>query len=253
MGRLEGKTAVITGANSGIGKTTAELFAKEGANVVLVARRAQQLEIVEKGIKAAGGKAISVSSDVSVYDDCVNVFEKTIKAFGAVDILVNNAGISDKHIPITRCSNEWWDEVCSINQSSVFYMTKEALKHMEAARKGSIINISSIGAVRANSGISYTASKTAVLGMTKNIAIEFAGKGIRCNAVCPGPTPTPLNAPEKIAEFDADFAAICNAHMDMSIEFPETMDQAYGILYFASDDSRAVTGQILTIDNGISL
>ncbi len=253
MNRLNGKIAVVTGANSGIGETTARLFAKEGATVVLVARRLEPLKAVEESIKAEGGKAISVTADVSKKDDCVNVLDVTIKAFGKVDILVNNAGVADKHMPITRCSDEWYEEICAINQTSVFHMMKEALKYMEPAGYGSIINVSSIGAIRSNSGLSYTASKTAVLGMTKNVAIQFAGKGIRCNAICPGPTPTPLNTPDKLATFDHEFADQCARHMDMSIPFPETLDQAYSILFFACDESKAVTGQVITIDNGITL
>ncbi|NTV90730.1 MAG: SDR family oxidoreductase [Clostridiales bacterium] len=253
MDRLKGKTAIITGANSGIGEATAKLFAQEGASVVLVARRAEQLKKVEDEIKAEGGIAISVSADVTKKAECINIFDVTMKTFGKVDILVNNAGIADKHLPITRLTDEWYEEVCAINQTSVFVMTREALKYMEPAGSGSIINVSSIGAVRGNSGLAYTAAKTAVIGMTKNVAIQFAGKGIRCNAVCPGPTPTPLNAPDKIATFDEEFASTCNRHMDMTVPFVNTMDQAYAMLYFATDEAKGVTGQVLTVDNGISL
>ena len=124
---------------------------------------------------------------------------------------------------------------------------------MEPAGCGSIINISSIGGVFGSAGISYSAAKAAVLGMTKNIAIQFAGKGIRCNAVCPGPTPTELNAPDRMKDFTTWFADVCGKHMDLSRPEATAEDQANAILYFASDDSKAVTGQYLIVDNGTTL
>jgi len=253
MDILKGKIAIVTGANSGIGETTVKLFARQGANVVLTARREDKLQAVENAIVTSGGSALSIVGDVSVEADCKRMVLKTIKVFGKIDILVNNAGIVDKHIPITRLSTQWYDEVIAIDQTSVFYMTREALKYMEPARSGSIINVSSIGGIRANSGMAYSAAKAAVIAITKNVAIQFAGKGIRSNAVCPGPTPTALNTPDKIATFDAEFSDICNSHMNLSLPFPSTEDQANAILFFASDKSSSVTGQILTVDGGITL
>lgn len=252
MNRLTGKVAIVTGANSGIGKTTALLFAKEGAAVVLVARRLEKLKEVEDAITAAGGKALSVAGDVSVHADCARVADEAFRAFGKIDILVNNAGMADKHRPITRTDEAWWNEVCRVNQSSVFFMCKEVLRYMEPAARGSIVNISSIGGTRSNSGISYTASKTAVIGMSRNIAIQFAPIGIRCNVVCPGPTPTPLNTPDKLAEFDP-FAGQCAKHMNMELPEATTEDQANAILFFACDESKAITGQVITVDHGTTI
>ena len=257
MGRLDHKVAIITGASSGIGEETARLFAREGASLVLTARRKEKLQTVADEINTAAGgtslRALAVSGDVSVKEDCVHIVKETIAAFGKIDILVNNAGIADKHLPITRCSDEWWDEVIRIDQTSVFWMTKEALKHMEPAAYGSIVNISSIGGVFGSAGISYSGAKAAVIGMTKNIAIQFAGKGIRCNAICPGPTPTPLSAPEKVKTFDTAFADQCAMHMNMTLPQATVLDQANAILFFASDEAKAVTGQIMIVDNGITL
>ena len=188
MNRLQNKVAIVTGANSGIGLRTAQLFAEEGAILVLCARRKEKLDEVAKALRAQGSQVLSIAADVSREEDCVRVVEEAVKAFGRVDVLVNNAGMADKHRPITRCDGDWWHTVIDVNQNSVYYMMKAALKYMELAGYGSLVNIASIGATRYNSGVAYTASKTAVIGMSKNVAIQFAGKGIRVNVVCPGPT-----------------------------------------------------------------
>lgn len=132
-------------------------------------------------------------------------------------------------------------------------MMKDTIPHMMASGKGSIINVSSMGGVFGNGGISYSAAKSAALAMTKNVAIQLAPNGIRCNAVCPGPTPTPLNTPEKVAEFSTWFAKRCAQHMDMSLPESSVEDQANAILFFAEDASAAVTGQYLIVDHGTTL
>ena len=250
MKRLEGKVALITGANSGIGRATAELFAREGADLVLAARRLDKLKEVEAYAVAQGVRAVSVPADVSRPEDCLRLAEAAVEAFGRVDVLVNNAGIDDKNKSITNCDQELWDRVIATDQNSVYYMMKAVLPHMEKAGRGSIVNVSSIGATRSNAGISYTAAKTAVLGMTRNVAIQFAGTGIRCNAVCPGPTETPIFSPENHAAFDKEFARVCARHFDGSLPRTQPEDQANAILFFAGDESRAVNGQALVVDYG---
>ena len=249
MGRLEGKVAIITGANSGIGKATAERFALEGADLVLAARRLDKLKEVETYAVAQGVRALSVATDVSQPEDC-RLVEAAVAAFGRIDILVNNAGIDDKNKSITNCDLELWEKVISTDQNSVYFMMKEVLPHMERAGQGSIVNISSIGATRSNAGISYTAAKMAVIGMTKNVAIQYAGTGIRCNAVCPGPTETPIFSPENAAAFDKEFARACARHFDGSVPRTQPEDQANAILFFASDESKAVNGETLVVDYG---
>ncbi|WP_062204490.1 SDR family NAD(P)-dependent oxidoreductase [Demequina salsinemoris] len=252
MGALEGKIAIVTGANSGIGRATALLFASEGATVVVSGRRQERNAEVVAQIEEAGGTALAVTSDVSSPEDCRELVDATVAAYGRIDVLVNNAGIADKHMPIDDCTEEWFDHVTKVDQYSVYYMAKYALEHMAPAGVGSIVNVSSIGAGGV-AGISYSGAKAAVNAMTKNIAIRYARTGVRCNAVAPGPTPTPLNAPEVASTFHAEFAGMCAEHLDLTVPEATAEDQAQAILWFASDASRAVTGQILYVDHGTSL
>ena len=243
MGRLEGKVAIITGANSGIGKATAERFALEGADLVLAARRLDKLKEVEAYAVAQGVRALSVATDVSQPEDCRRLVEAAVAAFDRIDILVNNAGIDDKNKSITNCDLELWEKVISTDQNSVYFMMKEVLPHMERAGQGSIVNISSIGATRSNAGISYTAAKMAVIGMTRNAAIQYASAGVCCIAV-------PIFSPENAAAFDREFARACARHFDGSVPRTQPEDQANAILFFASDESKAVNGETLVVDYG---
>jgi len=251
--RLENKVAIITGSSSGIGAAAAIRFAQEGCDLVLAARRENRLEETAEACRAFGVRAVVVPADLTKHDNCRQVVDAAIKEFGKIDILVNNAGIADKHRPITECSDEWWDEVIAIDQSSLFYLTKDVLPYMIQAKSGSIINVSSIGGVFGTAGIAYSSAKSAVLGFTKNVAIQVAPQNIRCNAVCPGPTPTELNTPENMKTFTTWFADQTAQHMNMTLPESDVADQANAILFFASEESVAVTGQVLVVDHGITL
>jgi NAD(P)-dependent dehydrogenase (short-subunit alcohol dehydrogenase family) len=252
MGRLANKIAIVTGGNSGIGRATARLFCREGARVVIAGRRQAENNRVIDEIAADGGEAVAIQADVSKPGDCKKVVEETNKKYGRIDVLVNNAGIADRHEPINTCTEDWYDQVVKIDQYSVYYMSKYVLEHMEKAGQGSIVNVSSIGA-KGIAGIAYSAAKAAVNGMTKNIALQYSPTGIRCNAIGPGPTPTPLNGPEAFQFFNKEFAEMCARHIDLSVPESQVEDQAEAILYFASDASKAVTGQILYVDHGATL
>ena len=252
MGRLDDKIAIVTGGNSGIGKATAMLFCKEGAKVVIAARRKAENQKVVNEITAQGGEITAVKADLAKKEDCKKVVDETIRKYSRIDVLVNNAGIADRHMPINLCTEEWYDEVCIIDQYSVYYLSKYVLEHMEKAGKGSIVNVSSIGS-QGIAGISYSAAKAAVNGMTKNIALQYTPTPIRCNAVAPGPTSTPLNSPEAFKLFNQEFAEACARHIDLTVPEAQPEDQAEAILFFASDVSKAITGQILYVDHGCTL
>jgi len=252
MGRLNDKIVIITGGNSGIGRATAMLFCREGAKVVIAGRRETENKKVVDEITAQGGEVFAVQADVSKHEDCKKIVDVTIQKYGRIDVLVNDAGIADRHMPINLCTEEWYNEVCMIDQYSVFYMSKYALEHMEKAGKGSIVNVSSIGS-QGVAGIAYSAAKAAVNSMTKNIALQYSPTAIRCNAVAPGPTPTPLNSPEAFKLFNKEFADACAKHIDLTLPQAQVEDQAEAILFFASDASKAITGQIIYVDHGTSL
>jgi NAD(P)-dependent dehydrogenase (short-subunit alcohol dehydrogenase family) len=253
MGKLNNQIAIITGGNSGIGKATAELFAQEGATVVIVARRENKNKEVVDAINAKGGKAIAIQGDVTNPDTCKAVVDQVAEKFGKIDILVNDAGGADFNRSAKNVTNEFWDEMVALNQSSVFYMSREVTRYMEPAGSGNIVNVSSIGGVFSCAGVAYSAAKHAVIGITRNMAIQYAGRGIRINAICPGPTNTPLFSPEFADLQDKEFARITAKHVRLGLEPSEPIDQAKAILFFASDDSSAVTGQYLVIDKGMCL
>ncbi|MBP2643031.1 MAG: Dehydrogenase with different specificity (related to short-chain alcohol dehydrogenase) [Firmicutes bacterium] len=250
MNRLEGKVAVITGANSGIGAATAALFAEEGATVVIVDLLKEDFDAVANKIKMDGGQAIAIPGDITSDEDCVRVFQEVANQFGKLDILVNNAGVGDYTMPAIRLTNEAWEKSLAVNQTGTFRFCREALRYMTQGGSGSIVNVSSVAGVYGNAGLAYSATKHAVIGMTKNIAIQYAGKGVRCNAVCPGATLTPMLNPETEAKFDREMWETVQKHQCSDIPLIAPLDQAQAILFFASEESSAVTGQVLVVDNG---
>lgn len=253
MNRLNHKVALITGAGSGIGEATAKLFAQEGAKVVLVARRESTLQRVKEEIEQKGGTAAYYAASVDDPESGDAVCAFAVRTFGQLDILVNNAGITDQNRSTLHTSHELWDQVVSVNQSGVFYFCRSALRIFEEQGSGVIVNVSSIGGVYGNAGVAYSSTKAAVIGLTKNIALQYAGTGIRCNATCPGRTPTAFNTPEKVREFDRSLQEISWRHVDRSLPMTEQIDQANAILFFACDESSGITGQYLVVDNGMCL
>ena len=249
-GRLAGRVAWISGAASGIGEAVAELFAREGACVVLADIRLAAAKAIVRRITAAGGTAVAVKADVSSERDVARAIAATVKRFGRLDILVNNAGIveiGDLH----EQSEAQWDRVMAVNVKAMFFAFKHAFPHLRAASRGWVVNVGSISSFvgQARTPV-YTTSKHAILGLTRSIALDYAAHGIRCNCVCPGITETPmlwehLNArPDPHAALDERLQRV---PMGVSLS---PLDVARSILYFSCEYSAGVTGTSLTIDGG---
>jgi NAD(P)-dependent dehydrogenase (short-subunit alcohol dehydrogenase family) len=240
MGRLDGKVCVITGAASGIGAETADRFAAEGATVVGV-------DLAE----SAPGE-LSFQADVSVEEDVKRVYDGTREAFGRIDVLFNNAGINpsdDESVLDTDV--EAWQKVQDVNVRSVFLCCKHGIPHLLASGGGSVVNTASFVAVMgaAVSQISYTASKGAVLSMSREMGVEFARRGVRVNALCPGPVSTPLLM-ELFAK-DEEKRARRMVHIPMG-RFAEPREIADAALFLASDESSYVNATTFMVDGGLS-
>ncbi|NRA00336.1 MAG: glucose 1-dehydrogenase [Myxococcales bacterium] len=250
-GRLDARTALITGAGSGIGRESALLFAAEGANVVVADRDEEAGERVASEIRDAGGEARAVPTDVSVGAHVEAAVHTAEREYGALHVLFNNAGIfpPDDGSPVGT-PEAVWDLVMDINLKGVFLGCKYGIPALLRAGGGSIVNTASFVAVvgAATSQIAYTASKGGVLAMTREIAVEYARQGIRANALCPGPVNTPL-LQELLADPDARARRLVHVPMGRLAEAGEIASAA---LYLASDESSYVNGTTFLVDGALT-
>jgi len=249
--RLANKVALITGGGSGIGKASCLLFAREGARVVVVDLKRETAEATAVEIGNAGGEARAFAADVSKAKDAEGMIRFAEKAFGRVDVVFNNAGVfHPKDESVTDTPEDIWDMVIDINLKGVYLGCKYAIPALLRAGGGSIINTASFVAIigAAAPQIAYTASKGGVLSMTREIAVEFARKNIRANALCPGPVETPL-----LAQLLADPARRQRrlVHIPMG-RFARAEEIANAALFLASDESSYVNGSTFLVDGGIT-
>lgn len=243
--RLKETSTLITGAAQGIGKAVAIGMAMEGANVGIADVNIEKAEIAAEEIRKLGVKSLAIKLNVSSQDEVISAFETFTKEFGRLDILVNNAGITRDGLLI-RMKEEDWDAVLNINLKGTFLCSKEAVKIMSKQRSGKIINISSVVAFTGNPGqANYSSSKSAVIGLTKTIAREYASRGIRVNAVAPGFIQTAMTdaLPEKVKD-----------EMKNSIplgQFGVPDDITNAVIFLSSKESDYITGQVLHINGGM--
>jgi 3-oxoacyl-[acyl-carrier protein] reductase len=246
MNLLQNKTALITGASRGIGRSIALTFAKAGADVAFT-----YLSSVEKGealateLKAFGVNAKGYRSDASDYSSAETLVNEVVADFGNIDILVNNAGITKDGL-LMRMSEEQWDDVIRVNLKSVFNLTKACTKPMMKAKAGSIINLTSVVGIRGNAGQSnYAASKAGIIGFTKSVALELGSRNIRSNAIAPGFIETEMTDELNVASIEEWKKSIPLKRGGQ----PEEVAEA--CVFLASDMSRYITGQVLQVDGGM--
>jgi dihydroanticapsin dehydrogenase len=242
---LSGKVAIVTGGSRGIGKATAMLLAQHGADVVITSKDKINLENAKKEIK----NVVAIAGDIRKKTDVENVVKNTLERFGKIDILVNNAGIFPKVKPLHEISEEEWNEVIDVNLTGQFRFTKAVIPHLMKT-SGCIVNISSDAGLKSFENFeadAYTASKGALVLLTKAWAIEYAKYKIRVNCICPGIVETDMTLPYLSNEIDRSMAVA--EHPIGRIGVPE--DVAKAILYLVSEDSSWITGAILPVDGGV--
>jgi NAD(P)-dependent dehydrogenase (short-subunit alcohol dehydrogenase family) len=247
--RLEGKVAVITGSTSGIGRACAELFAEEGAKVVVNGRRAELGAEVVAGIEAIGGSASFFHGDMSVSADVTGLIDYAVAAYGRVDVLMNNA-YSGRNGSILDLTEEEWDQRYAIMLKAPILACKAAVPHMIAQGGGSIINTSSVhGVLAAKGNAPYNTFKAALINLTRQMAIDFGRDNVRVNALCPGRIVTE----GKIEMLNANPDEVRRQKYTYLLGRPGTMrEAAYAALFLACDESSFVTGHALMVDGGLT-
>lgn len=246
MKLLDGKVAIITGASRGIGKAIAQNFVEMGATVCFTYMSSdEKARALEKELTANGGSAKGFKSDAGDYEAAQKLSEEVVKEFGTIDILVNNAGITRDNL-LMRMSEEQWDEIMAVNLKSVFNLTKAVMRPMLKARKGSIINMSSVVGIKGNAGQSnYAASKAGILGFTKSVALELGSRNIRCNAIAPGFIETEMTGA-------LDEKTVQEWRDAIPLKRGGTPDDVANLcLFLASDMSAYITGQTINVDGGM--
>jgi NAD(P)-dependent dehydrogenase (short-subunit alcohol dehydrogenase family) len=255
---LTGQVVVVTGGGRGIGRAIARRFAAEGAAVVVAARSESEIRQVAAEVQATGGKAAAVQADLAREADCKKIVDGAHAAFGAIHILVNNAAIYGPIQPVEKFPLGDWDEVMAVNLRAPLVLSQLVLPEMYARKSGSILNISTVGAKGAFAlSAAYTASKSALIGLTRTTAAEAARQGVRVNAICPGPVTETKMSQDLTREFSASTKADGNAVLDRMIQGilqgrPQTADEiASAALFLVSDQASAITGQTLNVDGGM--
>lgn len=249
MKLLENKVAIVTGGSRGIGEAITLKLAEHGAIVAFTfVSSEEKARLLETKLHGEGAKAKAWKSNAGNFQECESFVNEVIKEFGTIDICVNNAGISKDNL-LLRMTPDQWDEVMNINLKSVFNMTKQVIRPMMKARKGSIINMSSIIGVRGNAGqSSYAASKAGIIGFTKSMAQELGSRNIRCNAIAPGFIETDMTHYLK----DGEAAKTFMEKIPLG-RFGKTFEVADTTLFLASEMSAYITGQVISVCGGLNI
>lgn len=248
MKALSNQVALVTGAGSGIGKTIAQLFASEGAKVILADIHQQNIEAVQKCISDQGGISTCFAADIASSREVEQLINYTTEKFGKLNVLVNNAGVMDSFTPIHEVSDNLWARVTGVNFNGPFYLSRAAIKLFLQQKSGNIINIASIGGLfGGRAGAAYTASKHGLVGLTKNIAYQYALSGIRCNAIAPGGVDTNIIQGMEANPFGFDRMNAGTANMPPAAQ---PINIAEVALFLASAKSVFINGAVITADGG---
>jgi NAD(P)-dependent dehydrogenase (short-subunit alcohol dehydrogenase family) len=245
--RLKDRVAIVTGGGSGIGQAIAEMFAQEGARVVVMDLLSERAQAVAQRINAAGGVALAVDANVANQREVETLAAQTLKAYGAIDILVNNASIAEGN-DILEIDEDVWDANLDIVLKGVYLCSKAVLPTMIAQQRGAIVNIASVNALTALGHMAYSAAKAGVINLTKNMAVNYGQYNIRVNAISPGTIRTPIWEP-RLAANPALFDELAKWYPLGRVGEPE--DIAKAALFLASDDAAWVTGETLVVDGGL--
>lgn len=249
--RLQGKVAIITGAGSGMGRAMATRFATEGAQIVANDWNVQRLDEVVASIQSSGGAIVGAQGNIADKDTAEHLVDLAISTYGRLDVLCNNAGVMDYMQGVGELSDDIWRRVLSINLDGPMFTSRRAIPHMIRQGGGSIINTASTAGISGGAaGAAYTASKHALVGLTRNTAWMYATKGIRCNAICPGGTRTNIGETMTPDRMDAAGAARAGAFAALMPALLEPEDIAALALFLASDESRHINGAIIPADAG---
>lgn len=249
--RFTDEVVIVTGAGSGMGKATAELFAREGAKVVGSDIDAARLEAVTAEVTAAGGRMIPVPGDVSAREDAEALVRRAIEEFGRLDVLVNNAGIMDRMEGVANFKDDTYERVFGVNVYGPFVTSRAAVRHMKENGGGAIVNIASVAAVTgAAAGAVYTASKHALVGLSRNTAYTYAPFGIRCNTLIVGGVETNIMAGADPATFDHEALAQYSKWHAVNPRTLKPVEVAHLVLFLASDEASGINGAEVAVDAG---
>ena len=251
--RLHGKVAIITGAASGMGLAMATRFAVEGARVVAADWNADRLEAAVRDITAAGGAAVGSHGDIAQQAAAEGLVDLALATYGRLDVLVNNAGVMDYMQGVGELADDVWRRVLGINLDGPMFTSRRAVRHMLAHGGGAIVNVASTAGIHGGAaGAAYTASKHALVGLTRNTAWMYAKQGLRCNAICPGATVTNIVETMPRERIDPAGAARVQPFAALAPAYLQPGDIAALALFLASDETRHVNGAIIPADAGWS-
>lgn len=251
MKKLENKVSVITGAGAGMGKAIAMLFAAEGSKVVATDIVPTRLDELKKEIQAAGGEVTTLVTDMAKEEDVEAMIKAAVDTYGTLDILINNAGIMDHFAPVGELDNAMWGKVMKINVEGPLKAMRSAVKIFLEKGSGVIVNVSSLGGINgARAGAAYTASKHALIGLTKNTGYMYSKSGIRCNAIAPGAVKTSIGETIDNSKITPLVQERIMSGLVLNPRTGEPEEIAKAALFLASDDSSFINGEVLVVDGG---